>query len=484
MKLKDLLHAIPVLQIEGNQEIEISSLSFDSRSVEVGTLFVAVVGERVDGHEFVDEVIAKGVSGVLVQRLPAFVKKEITYIVVEDTSFALGILASNFYGNPSKELKLVGITGTNGKTTVATLLYQLFEKIGYKVGLISTIENRVSEKIIPARYTTPDPIALNSLLRQMVNAGCDYCFMEVSSHAVVQQRIGGLRFAGAVFTNITHDHLDFHGTFDNYIRAKKAFFDNLDRFAFALSNIDDKNGQIMLQNTFAHCKTYGLKKMADFKAKVIESHFEGMLLQVDNEEVWVRLVGGFNAYNVLAVYGVAILLEQETMKVLTALSELVPAEGRFESIISPNGTIGIVDYAHTPDALDNVLKTIVDLRKSGQQIITVVGCGGDRDKTKRPEMADVAAKISDKVILTSDNPRTEDPVEILKDMERGVRKDMAKKVFTITDRKEAIKAACHLAKDGDIILVAGKGHENYQEINGKRFHFDDMEILDELLNEQ
>lgn len=483
MKLRELLHAIPVLDLWGDHDIEISSLTFDSRKVEEGSLFIAVRGERVDGHDFVEEVIQKGSVAVIVGEMPKNKEKGITYVCVHDTVYALGVAAANYYGNPSRKLKLVGITGTNGKTTTATLLYQLFNKLDYSAGLISTIENRVGDEIYPAKYTTPDPIALNSLLHEMVEKGCDYCFMEVSSHAVVQQRIAGLQFAGGVFTNISHDHLDFHETFDKYIKAKKSFFDNLDRNAFALSNVDDKNGRVMLQNTFAHSKTYALKSMADFRLKVIESHFDGTLIQVDeSEDVWVRLVGTFNAYNLLAVYGVAILLEQETKKVLTALSDLGAAEGRFEIIVSKKGTIGIVDYAHTPDALKNVLKTIQGLKKIGQKVITVVGCGGDRDKTKRPEMADVACRLSDSVILTSDNPRTEDPKEIVRDMEKGIPAEMKRKVFTILDREEAIKAACHIAQENDVVLVAGKGHESYQEINGERFPFDDMEILSKQFN--
>src|SRR5690606_7403194 len=420
----------------------------------------------------------------VVEVLPETTDTGVTYVLVDDTSYVLGLLATNFYGDPSKDLKLVGVTGTNGKTTIATLLFNLFENLGYHVGLISTVQNKIGGRVLPATHTTPDPIALNSLLREMVDDGCDYCFMEVSSHAVVQQRIAGLRFAGGIFTNITHDHLDFHETFDNYIRAKKKFFDDLDRFAFALTNADDRNGSVMLQNTFAHKKTYGLKNMADFKAKVVESHFDGMLLHIDGHEVWVKLVGGFNAYNLLAVYGTAILLEQETVKVLTAMSEISGAEGRFETIRSSSGVVGVVDYAHTPDAVENVLRTIRELRNGNQQIITVLGCGGDRDKTKRPEMAAVAVKLSDKVIITSDNPRTEDPMAIIHDMEAGVQTSDRKHVFTIAERKEAIRAACHLAQPGDIILVAGKGHEKYQEVNGVRHHFDDKEILEETFNEQ
>ena len=484
MKLKELLHAVPVQQLEGSIDVEVGALSFDSRTVAQDSLFVAVRGVHVDGHNYIDRAIALGATVLVVEALPAFLKPELTYVLVDDSAYALGLLATNFYADPSKELKLVGVTGTNGKTTVATLLYNLFENLGHQVGLISTVENRVAGTIIPATHTTPDPIALNALLRQMVDQGCDYCFMEVSSHAIVQQRIAGLRFAGGIFTNLTHDHLDFHETFDNYIKAKKKFFDDLDRYAFALTNLDDRNGKIMLQNTVAHKKTYGLRTMADFKAKIVESHFDGMLLQVDSHDLWVKLVGGFNAYNLLAVYGAAILLEQETMKVLIGLSEISGAEGRFETVRSAAGIVGIIDYAHTPDAVENVLETVHNLRQTGQQIITVLGCGGDRDKAKRPEMAAVACKMSDKFIITSDNPRTEDPQAIIKDMEAGVPATARKHVLIIADRKEAIRTACQLAAPGDIILVAGKGHEKYQEIQGVRHHFDDREILEETFNEQ
>ncbi|SFS89135.1 UDP-N-acetylmuramoyl-L-alanyl-D-glutamate--2,6-diaminopimelate ligase [Sphingobacterium wenxiniae] len=484
MKLKELLHAVPVKQLEGQLEVDVLSVCFDSRKVVEGSMFVAVRGVHTDGHLYVDKAIGLGAKVLLVDTLPENVSKEVTYVLVDDTAYVLGLVATNFYGDPSKELKLVGVTGTNGKTTVATLLFNLFAKLGYHVGLLSTVENKIGDRVIPATHTTPDPIALNALLCEMVDEGCDYCFMEVSSHAVVQQRIAGLRFAGGIFTNITHDHLDFHGSFDHYIKAKKKFFDDLDRFAFALTNVDDRNGSVMLQNTFGYKKTYGLKNMADFKARIVESHFDGMLLQIDGHELWVKLVGGFNAYNLLAVYGTAILLEQETMKVLTAMSEISGAEGRFETIRSKNGVVGIVDYAHTPDAVANVLDTIRNLRQPTQQIITVLGCGGDRDKTKRPEMAATAVKLSDKVIITSDNPRTEDPMQIIKDMEAGVDAKDRKHVFTIADRKEAIRAACHLAQEGDIILIAGKGHEKYQEVNGVRQHFDDKEILEQTFNEQ
>lgn len=483
MLLKELLHAIPVIDYRGSLDTEVSSLCLDSRKAVKGSVFVAVRGHQTDGHLFVNKAIELGASVVLVEELPEEIKEDVVYVVVGDSAYALGVMASTFYGNPSSKLKLVGVTGTNGKTTVATLLFNLFSRLGFHVGLLSTVQNQIGERIVEATHTTPDPISLNSLLKEMVEDGCDYCFMEVSSHAVVQQRIAGLKFAGGIFTNITHDHLDFHGTFANYIKAKKKFFDDLDRYAFALTNIDDKNGQVMLQNTFAHKKTYGLHQMADFKAKILESHFDGMLLQVDGQEVWVKLVGDFNAYNLLAVFGASILLEQETVKVLMALSEITGAEGRFETLKSTTGVVAIVDYAHTPDAVENVLETIGGLRKPGQQILTVLGCGGDRDKTKRPEMAEVASRLSDKVVLTSDNPRTEDPATIIKEMEVGIPGDKRKNVFSITDRREAIRAAFHLAQPGDVILVAGKGHEKYQDINGVKNHFDDKEELIKIFNE-
>ncbi|WP_254530141.1 MULTISPECIES: UDP-N-acetylmuramoyl-L-alanyl-D-glutamate--2,6-diaminopimelate ligase [unclassified Sphingobacterium] len=483
MLLKELLHAIPVIDYRGSLDTEVSSLCLDSRKAVKGSVFVAVRGHQTDGHLFVNKAIESGASVVLVEELPEEIKEDVVYVVVGDSAYALGVMASTFYGNPSSKLKLVGVTGTNGKTTVATLLFNLFSRLGFHVGLLSTVQNQIGERIVEATHTTPDPISLNSLLKEMVEDGCDYCFMEVSSHAVVQQRIAGLKFAGGIFTNITHDHLDFHGTFANYIKAKKKFFDDLDRYAFALTNIDDKNGQVMLQNTFAHKKTYGLHQMADFKARILESHFDGMLLQVDGQEVWVKLVGDFNAYNLLAVFGASILLEQETVKVLMALSEITGAEGRFETLKSTTGVVAIVDYAHTPDAVENVLETIGGLRKPGQQILTVLGCGGDRDKTKRPEMAEVASRLSDKVVLTSDNPRTEDPAAIIKEMEVGIPGDKRKNVFSITDRREAIRAAFHLAQPGDVILVAGKGHEKYQDINGVKNHFDDKEELIKIFNE-
>jgi len=393
----------------------------------------------------------------------------------------MGLIAAAYYQHPSKKLKLVGVTGTNGKTTVATLLSNLFQELGYKVGLLSTVENKINNTVIPSSHTTPDSITINELLLDMIAANCDYCFMEVSSHATVQERIAGLSFTGGIFTNITHDHLDFHQTFEEYIKAKKYFFDQLPASAFALTNSDDKRGAVMLQNTKAHAKTYALQSMATFKAKIIENQFSGLFLNIDAEEVWFKMVGSFNAYNLLAVYATAMLLDQDKTRVLTILSTLSGAEGRFDYTIAPNGVIGIVDYAHTPDAIKNVLQTIANIRKGNETVIAIVGCGGDRDKTKRPIMAEVACKLSDKVILTSDNPRTEDPAAILKEMEAGIPISLKKKTITIQDRKEAIRTACHLAKSGDIILLAGKGHEKYQEINGVKYPFDDKQIFSEIM---
>lgn len=482
--LKELLHAIPVTDYHGDLDAVVLSLCFDSRKVEPGSAFVAIRGYQTDGHRFVHQAVKQGARAIIVEEFPDDLSAEVTYIRVADTAYVLGVMASNYYGNPSQKLKLVGVTGTNGKTTVVTLLFNLFHKMGHRVGLLSTVRNQIDARVVEATHTTPDPISLNALLKEMVDAGCGFCFMEVSSHAVAQQRIAGLHFTGGVFTNITQDHLDYHGSFPAYIKAKKKFFDDLDRAAFALTNVDDKNGQVMLQNSFAHRKTYGLHQMADFHAKILENHFDGMLLSIDAQEVWVKLVGNFNAYNLLAVYGTAILLEQETMRILTALSEVSGASGRFETLKSPNNVVVIVDYAHTPDAVANVLKTIGSLRKNQQQILTVLGCGGDRDKGKRPDMAAVASELSDKLVLTSDNPRSEDPGQIIKDMEAGISDDRKKNAFSITDRREAIRAAMHLAQPGDIVLVAGKGHETYQEIKGVRHHFDDKEELIKIFNEQ
>ncbi len=475
--LSDILEGVPATELQGAYDMEISAIVFDSRKVIPGALFVAVKGTVVDGHDYIEQAVKDGASAVICENLPAHTVGEVAFIMVANCAIALGQIAANFYNNPSSQLKLVGVTGTNGKTTVATLLYQLFTDLGYKCGLLSTVENKINGEVIPATHTTPDPVALNSLLDEMVIKGCDYCFMEVSSHAVAQHRIAGLCFSGGIFTNLTHDHLDYHKTFDNYLKAKKAFFDALPKSAFALTNIDDRNGNIMLQNTKAHKKTYALKSMADYRAKILENQFGGLLLNIDNDEVWFKMVGSFNAYNLLAVYATAMLLEQDKAKVLTSLSKLTGAEGRFDYIISTNKVIGIVDYAHTPDAVQNVLSTIHDIRKGNEKVITVIGCGGDRDKTKRPIMAKVACQWSDKVILTSDNPRSEVPEDIIKDMEAGVDPSNQRKTISITNRHEAIKTACHLANPGDIILLAGKGHEKYQEIKAVRNHFDDKEEL-------
>jgi len=475
--LSDILEGLAFTELQGSADTEISAVVFDSRKVVPGSLFVAIKGTVVDGHDYIDKAIKDGAVAVICEDLPARTATAVDFFMVANSAIALGIVSANFYDNPSAKLKLVGVTGTNGKTTIATLLYQLFRDLGYKCGLLSTVENQVNGQVIPSTHTTPDPVELNKLLDEMVAKGCDYCFMEVSSHAVAQHRIAGLTFAGGIFSNLTHDHLDYHKTFAEYLKAKKAFFDGLPKDAFALTNVDDKNGNVMLQNTSAYKKTYGLKNMADYKARILENQFGGLLLQIDNEDVWFKMVGTFNAYNLLAVYAAAMLLEQDRAKVLTILSKLTGAEGRFEYIVGANKIIGIVDYAHTPDAVQNVLSTIHDIRKGNEKVITVIGCGGDRDKTKRPIMAKVACEWSDKVILTSDNPRSEDPARIIKDMEAGVDAAFKRYTLSIVDRREAIKTACHLAKPGDIILIAGKGHEKYQEINGVKNHFDDMEEL-------
>jgi UDP-N-acetylmuramoyl-L-alanyl-D-glutamate--2,6-diaminopimelate ligase len=482
MQLQEILYSVAIAELVGTTNREVTALVFDSRKVVAGSVFFAIKGTLSDGHKYISSAITDGAEVIICEHLPEEVVADVTYIQVADPSAALGIMASNFYGNPSSKIQLVGITGTNGKTTIATLLFKLFIELGYKVGLISTVQNQINALVIPATHTTPNPLALNELLDRMVNEGCGYCFMEVSSHAVVQHRIEGITFAGGVFSNITHDHLDFHGTFDNYIRAKRGFFDSLPKGAFALTNADDKNGMVMLQNSKASKKTYALKQLADYKATVIENSFNGLHLDIDGIEVFFKLVGSFNAYNLLAAYGTALLLNQDQLTVLTTLSRLDGAEGRFEYLSSKTGVIGIVDYAHTPDAVQNVLSTVQNIRKGTEQVITVIGCGGDRDKTKRPIMAQVACDWSDKVILTSDNPRSEDPQAIISEMEQGVSPTNKRKTLSITDRKEAIKTACHLAKPGDIIIVAGKGHEKYQEVNGVRNHFDDKEILLEQFN--
>ncbi len=478
MKLSKLLHKINTKEILGNTEMEIAGIHFDSREIKEAFLFVAIKGIQQDGHRFIEKAIENGASALVIQegdliydireRFP-----QLTLILVENSAKVLGLLGDNFYEHPSRILKLVGITGTNGKTTCATLLFQLFSELGYECGLISTVQNCIGKEIIPSKYTTPDALYIHSLLNEMVEKGCDYCFMEVSSHAIVQERISGLNFRGGVFTNITHDHLDFHKTFENYLSAKKAFFDGLSSKAFAITNLDDRNGKVMVQNTNALIKGYALKNIADYKAKVIENHFSGMLLRIQNQEIWFKMIGNFNAYNLLAVFATASELGEDPMAVLTILSKLKGAEGRFEYIPGPGQRSGVVDYAHTPDALENVLKTMVALRKNKENIITVIGCGGDRDKEKRPLMAAIACKLSDKVILTADNPRTEKAEDILADMEFGLDTEGKKKTLVIAERRSAIKTAFHLSLTGDIILIAGKGHEKYQEINGVRYPFDD-----------
>lgn len=481
--LSDILKSVKVTQEIGNVEIPITAIVFDSRKVELGCLFVAVKGTLSDGHDFIEMAIEKGAKAIICENLPQEKFKDVALVQVENSAKVLGQLASAYYENPSSKLKLVGVTGTNGKTTTVTLLYNLVRKLGYKVGLLSTVRNYIDDQIIDATHTTPDAVQMNRLMKQMVDHGCEFCFIEVSSHSIDQERIAGLEFAGGLFTNITHDHLDYHKTFSEYIKAKKKFFDNLKSESFALINTDDKNGNVMVQNTKAKVKNYAVRSGADFKAKVIESHFEGSMLSIDNIDVWTYFVGRFNAYNVLSVYACAILLGFEKDEVLTALSEMKPVEGRFETLRSQNGITAIVDYAHTPDALLNVLNAINEIRNDDQELITVVGAGGNRDKTKRPEMAKIATMESDKVILTSDNPRSEDPNEILENMKVGVSIENKKKVLSIVDRKEGIRTACLLAKKGDIILVAGKGHETYQEIKGEKHHFDDREVLKQIFNE-
>ena len=480
--LKDILYKVALTEVIGTTNISISSVQFDSRKVKENCLFIAVKGLTVDGHDFIEQTIKNGATAIICEQIPEKTKRGITYLRVKDSSEALAIIASNFYDQPSTRLKLVGITGTNGKTTTATLLHKLFSKLGYKVGLLSTVKNLINGKVIPATHTTPDALELNKLLSEMLAEGCTHCFMEVSSHAVVQKRITGLTFTGAVFTNITHDHLDFHKTFDEYIKAKKKFFDDLPASAFALVNKDDSHGMVMLQNTKAVKKTFALKNPADYKCKIIENTFSGLDLILDGREIWIKLIGAFNAYNALGIYAVAMLLGENKEETLKALSSLDAVEGRFQYTKAPNGTIGVVDYAHTPDALSNVLSTLHEVRASKEKIITVVGCGGDRDRTKRPIMASIACEKSDKVILTSDNPRSEEPAEIIHQMEKGLSLMFKKKSLSIADRREAIKTACQLAHRGDIILLAGKGHEKYQEIKGVKYPFDDMEILTETLN--
>lgn len=480
-QLQDILFKVNIRSVHGSTAVEVNDLQIDSRKINKGSAFIAIKGVAADGHKFIDIAINKGATVIVCETMPQDKKDGVVYVQVENSGHAAGMMAHNFYGQPSEKLKLVGVTGTNGKTTVATLLFKLFSQLGYTCGLLSTVQNHIGHNIVPATHTTPDAISLNALLKQMLDEGCTHVFMETSSHAVHQNRIAGLQFAGAIFTNITHDHLDYHKTFDEYIRVKKAFFDSLSSSAFAISNADDKRGQVMLQNTNASKYYYSLKTIADFKGKILENSLTGLVMTVNDQEVHFRLIGEFNAYNLLAVYGAAICLDEEKEEILLQLSAMTGAEGRFEYYVSPKEqVIGIIDYAHTPDALINVLGTIQKLRKGHEQIITVVGCGGDRDKAKRPLMADAAAELSTRLVLTSDNPRTEDPLEILKDMEGGLNTAGKRKAITIADRKEAIKTGVSLAKPQDIILIAGKGHEKYQEIKGVKYPFDDKQVLLEM----
>lgn len=478
MKLNELLNHISYSEIVGSADKNVLGIDFDSRNVKPGYVFVAQPGVLSDGHKFIGKAVENGASVVVCEQFPLELTSDITFIKVNDSNEVLGKLASAYYGFPSNKLKVVGVTGTNGKTSIATLLYKMFLQLGYKTGLLSTISYRINNREETASHTTPNALKIQQLFAEMAEEGCEYCFMEVSSHAVHQKRIAGIEFAGGIFTNITHDHLDYHKTFAEYIKAKKAFFDGLSKEAFAVTNIDDKNGLVMLQNTAAGKITFSTRSVADFKCKVIENHFDGMLLNMDGSEIWTRFVGKFNASNLLAVYTTAIQLGQNKDEVLKVISDLYPVQGRFETVRSLDGKLAIIDYAHTPDALKNVLGAISEIRTRNEQVITVVGAGGDRDKTKRPEMANEAVLASDKVILTSDNPRTEEPAQIIKDMEAGVAAKYRNKVVSIENRREAIKTAAMLAKPGDIILIAGKGHENYQEVNGVKHHFDDKEEIE------
>jgi UDP-N-acetylmuramoyl-L-alanyl-D-glutamate--2,6-diaminopimelate ligase len=479
--LQDILYKSGIRSVTGRTDIEVADVQIDSRKITKGSLFIAIKGVSADGHQFIEKTVANGAVAVVAEQLPSVLKEGVTYVQVENSAAAAGYIAHNFYGQPSEKLKLVGVTGTNGKTTIATLLYKLFTSLGYTCGLLSTVENRIGVRVLEATHTTPDQVSINALLKQMTDAGCTHVFMESSSHAIHQHRITGLKYAGGIFSNITHDHLDYHKTFDEYIRVKKSFFDSLPPSAFAISNADDKRGLVMLQNTAARRYLYSLRTMAEFKGKILENGLTGLVMNINEQEVHFRLIGEFNAYNLLAVYGAAICLGEDKQEVLRCLSVLSGAEGRFDYIVSTNERIiGIVDYAHTPDALLNVLATIKNLRKGHEQVITVVGCGGDRDKTKRPIMAEVAAEHSDRVILTSDNPRTEDPEQIVRDMEKGLNTAAKRKTISITDRREAIKTAVSLSKPEDILLIAGKGHEKYQDIKGVKYPFDDKEVLREM----
>ncbi|ARV16447.1 UDP-N-acetylmuramoyl-L-alanyl-D-glutamate--2,6-diaminopimelate ligase [Polaribacter sp. SA4-12] len=481
--LKDILYQVSINQVFGLTNIEINSIVFDSRKVGENDVFIAQKGVTVDGHLYIEKAIGLGAVAIICEDFPADKKEGITYVQVADANVALAIMASNFYDNPSKKLPLVGVTGTNGKTTIASLLYQLFKKAGYKVGLLSTVKILVDETEFKATHTTPDSVTINSYLDKMIDAGVDYCFMEVSSHGIHQKRTEGLTFAGGIFTNLSHDHLDYHETFAEYRNVKKSFFDSLSKSAFALTNIDDKNGNFMLQNTKAKKKTYALKTLADYKAKILEKQFSGTLLKINETEVWTKLIGQFNASNLLAIFATAELLDLEKLEILTIISQLENVSGRFEYVISEDGVTAIVDYAHTPDALKNVLETINDIRTGNEKVITVVGCGGDRDKTKRPKMAHIASQLSNQAIFTSDNPRTENAQTILDEMENGVAAVNYKKTLSISDRRQAIKTACKFSESGDIILIAGKGHEDYQEINGVRAHFDDLEEVKNCFNQ-
>lgn len=480
--LKDILYKVSLISTTGDMELRIQNIVFDSRKVVERSVFVAVPGTQVDGHEFIETAIEKGATVIVCEQLPEKLKEGITFVQVVSSAKAMGIMAANYIDNPSEKIKVVAVTGTNGKTTTVTLLHQLYIRMGYSTGLLSTVENKINEEVIPATHTTPDSVSVQALLRKMVEAGCTHCFMEASSHAIVQERIAGLKLAGAVFTNISHDHLDYHKTFEEYIKAKKKLFDDLPKDAFALVNEDDKRGMVMLQNCKATHQTFGLKSPSDFKAKIISNTLEGLELDIHGKLIWFLMIGAFNAYNLLGVMGTAVLLGEDEEEVLRELSAIKGAKGRFDRI-SIGGITAIVDYAHTPDALENVLKTINGVRTGVEQLITVVGCGGNRDKTKRPIMAKIAVQESNKAILTSDNPRFEDPMEILKEMQAGVGPSEIRKTLTIEDRREAIKTACMLSNKGDIILIAGKGHEDYQEIKGVKHHFDDAEVVTELLTQ-
>lgn len=481
--LKDILYKVSIEAVKGATNVAVNKITFDSRTVELNDVFVAIKGSHSNGHDYIEKALSLGASVIICEEFPSVIVNGVTYVQVKNTNEALAFIAANYYDNPSQKIKLVGVTGTNGKTTIASLLYQMFKNAGYKVGLLSTVKIMVDETEYKATHTTPDSITINRFLNEMIEVGCEFCFMEVSSHGIHQKRTEALEFTGGIFTNLSHDHLDYHSSFAEYRDVKKVFFDQLPKSAFAITNIDDKNGAIMLQNTKAKRVTYALKSYADYKAQILENQFTGLLLKLNNNEVWSKLIGSFNAYNLLAIFATAIELGVEENEALRLLSTLESVSGRFQYIISKGRITAIVDYAHTPDALENVLNTIENIRTKNEQLITVVGCGGDRDKTKRPVMAQIASSLSDKVIFTSDNPRTENPESIIEEMEKGVEPQNFKKTMSISDRKQAIKTACQLANENDIILIAGKGHETYQEINGVRYDFDDMFIVKEMLNQ-